>query len=47
MGFNEDEARAAVRVSLGWDTAVAEVDRFLEAMPRVVGRVVEGLSEAV
>lgn len=29
MGFSEPEARSAIRVSLGWSTSEAEIDRFL------------------
>lgn len=43
MGYGEDDARGAVRVSLGWSTTSDEVDRFLGAVPGVVERVREGL----
>jgi cysteine desulfurase len=39
MGYDEAEARGAVRLSLGWNTAAEEVDRFLELLPRVVEQV--------
>jgi cysteine desulfurase len=39
MGFDEAEARAAVRVSTGWNTTAADVDRFLETLPAVVTRI--------
>ncbi len=39
MGIAEDEARWAVRVSLGWSTTEDHVDRFLDALPRVVARI--------
>ena len=38
MGLPEDIARAAVRISLGWTTAAADVDRFLAVWPRVATR---------
>jgi cysteine desulfurase len=31
MGFSEAEARAAIRVSLGWSTSDAELDRLVAA----------------
>lgn len=43
MGHDEEEARGAVRVSLGWNSAVAEVDRFLGAFPQAVEQVRKGL----
>ena len=46
MGFDEDEARGAVRVSLGWSTTPEEVNRFLEALPGVVEQAREGLRES-
>jgi cysteine desulfurase len=39
MGCSEDEARAAVRVSLGWNSAVEDVDRFTVALPEIAARV--------
>jgi cysteine desulfurase len=44
MGYEEDEARGAVRVSLGWSTAKDEVEEFLARFPEVVDQVREGLS---
>ena len=46
MGFDEQEARGAIRVSLGWSTKPAEVDRFLEQFPEVVEQVRSGLAES-
>ena len=43
MGYEEEEARGAVRVSLGWSTTPEDVDRFLAALPRVVNEVRQGL----
>ena len=39
MGAGEEEARSGVRVSLGWSTTDDDVDRFLVALPEVVGLV--------
>jgi cysteine desulfurase len=44
MGLDESESRGALRVSLGWSTTAAEVDRFLDAFPAVVDRVRDGLA---
>lgn len=38
MGFDEEQARAALRVSLGWTTTREEVDLFLTRFPEVVQR---------
>jgi cysteine desulfurase len=46
MGYDDREARSAVRVSLGWSTTAGEVDRFLVALPEVVRQVREGLAES-
>jgi len=43
MGFGEDEAREAVRVSLGWDSTDDGVERFLEALAPIVEQVRRGL----
>ena len=45
MGATEEQARSAVRVSLGWSTTAEEVERFLERFPRLVVQVREGLAE--
>jgi cysteine desulfurase len=45
MGFEESDARGAVRVSLGWSTTAADVDGFLEMLPGVVDRVREGMTD--
>ena len=42
MGFDEREARGAVRVSFGWSTTAEELDRFLEVLPGVVQQVRHG-----
>lgn len=43
MGAGEDEARASVRLSVGWSTTHEEVDRFLESFPAIVRQVRDGL----
>ena len=45
MGRSEEEARGAVRVSLGWSTTEREIDRFLDVLPRLVDRVRTSLAE--
>jgi cysteine desulfurase len=47
MGLDENEARGAVRISLGWSTRTADVDRFLELLPQVVQQVREGTTDPV
>jgi len=47
MGLDENEARGAVRISLGWSTRSADVDRFLELLPLVVQQVREGTTDPV
>jgi cysteine sulfinate desulfinase/cysteine desulfurase-like protein len=44
MGFSAEEAKSAVRISLGWSTTPDEVDIFLEEFPRIVQQVAEGLA---
>lgn len=43
MGLGEPAARAAVRVSMGWSTTAAEVEAFLDALPRIAHGVRAGL----
>ncbi len=38
MGLTEEESRAGIRISLGWSTTEAAVDRFLAAIPELVRR---------
>jgi cysteine desulfurase len=38
MGFGDDEARGAVRFSLGWDTTDDTIDQLLAALPRLLAR---------
>ncbi len=45
MGWEEAEARAAIRVSMGWSTTTEDIDRFLGAFPSVVEQVRVGLAD--
>jgi cysteine desulfurase len=47
MGFADDEARGAVRISLGWSTSVEHVEQFLEEFPIVVEQVRAGLERGI
>ena len=38
MGFGEDIARTVVRVSMGWTTKAADIDRFIEVWTGIYGR---------
>ncbi len=38
MGYSEEEARGALRLTLGWTSTPDDVDRFLAALPEAVGR---------
>lgn len=38
MGVDEDAARGAIRISLGWNTVEANIDRLLEIWPVIVDR---------
>jgi cysteine desulfurase len=42
MGYSEAEAAGAVRVSVGWNTTAADVDRFVAELPEVVERARRG-----
>ncbi len=44
MGRTEEEARGAVRVSIGWSTTEAEVDEFLDLLPAIAEQVREGIA---
>ncbi len=39
MGFDEGEARGAVRISMGWSTSASEVERCLATLPEIVERI--------
>jgi cysteine desulfurase len=41
MGLGPDSARSAIRVSLGWNTAAADIDRFVDSWTRLWTRVGE------
>jgi cysteine desulfurase len=42
MGYPEDEARGALRFSLGRTTTETEIDEAVEAIPRVLGEIRAG-----
>jgi cysteine desulfurase len=42
MGFDSDIAQGAVRLSMGWSTQDADIDRCLEAWRRLVGSLLKG-----
>ena len=46
MGFDEETARRAVRVSLGWSTTEDEVDRLLKVLPGVVEQARAGVVDS-
>jgi len=46
MGYEEDEARGAVRISMGWSTMPADIDGFFERLPATVEQVREGLQQS-
>jgi cysteine desulfurase len=43
MGFGDEEARSAVRISLGWNSTTADVNALLGCFPGVVDQVRDGL----
>jgi cysteine desulfurase len=45
MGFGGEIAQGAVRLSLGWSTSAAEVDRCLEAWRKLSGSLLKGSNE--
>jgi cysteine desulfurase len=45
MGFGDELAKAAVRLSLGWSTSDADVDRCLEAWRKLAGTLLRGSDE--
>ncbi len=47
MGFGPEIAQGAVRLSLGWSTSDAEVDRCLEAWHRLGGTLLKGSDETL
>jgi cysteine desulfurase len=42
MGFSAEIAQGAVRLSMGWSTADADIDRCLEAWRRLAGSLLKG-----
>lgn len=38
MNVDEETARCALRISMGWDTSEADIARFLEIWPKIVDR---------
>ena len=46
MGLDEETARRAVRVSLGWSTTEDEVDRFLKVLPGVIEQARAGVVDS-
>ena len=47
MGFGAMEARGAVRLSLGWSTSEADIDRCLEAWRKLVRTLIKGSDETL
>ena len=45
MGFGPKLAQGAVRLSLGWSTSEADIDRCLEAWRKLRGRLLKGSDE--
>ena len=43
MGFGPELAQGAVRLSLGWSTSSAEIDRCLEAWRTLAGTLLKGM----
>lgn len=39
MGVNDEDAKSALRISLGWATTEAEIDAFLESYKKIIDRV--------
>lgn len=39
MGADEEEAKSALRISLGWNTTNADIDTFLESYTKIIGRI--------
>src|SRR3954471_18178495 len=47
MGFERELAQGAVRISLGWSTSDADIDRCLEAWRKLVGTLLKGDDETL
>jgi cysteine desulfurase len=39
MGVSEEDAKCALRISIGWATTQADIDRFLSSWEKIVKRV--------
>jgi cysteine desulfurase len=39
MGANDEEAKSALRISLGWNTTSADVEAFLKSYKKIVQRI--------
>jgi len=38
MGVNDEDAKSALRISLGWATTEAEIDAFLKSYEKILTR---------
>jgi cysteine desulfurase len=47
MGFGPELAKGAVRLSLGWSTSDADIDRCLEAWRKLAGTLLKGCDETL
>jgi cysteine desulfurase len=47
MGFGPEMAQGAVRLSLGWSTSTADIDRCLEAWRKLAGTLTKGSDETL
>jgi cysteine desulfurase len=47
MGFDAEIAKGAVRLSLGWSTSPADIDRCLEAWRKLAGTLLRGSDETL
>jgi cysteine desulfurase len=47
MGFGPELAQGAVRLSLGWSTSEADIDRCLKAWRKLVGTLLRGGDETL
>jgi cysteine desulfurase len=47
MGFGPKIAQGAVRLSLGWSTSSADIDRCLEAWRKLAGTLLKGSDETL
>ena len=47
MGFDPEIAQGAVRLSLGWSTSSADIDRCLEAWRKLAGTLLKGSDETL